>query len=142
MEVTFNTPVQAQPQTAPQTTQPASNVEAGATPTISTVADNVVTAAVSTSDPETRSDDASRRQNGSTQEGVASLAELRVQGLSTRIGFDPENEQVFLEILQPRTNDVIQRIPSEGLVEFLSEQFNRIVADGADGGNPRFDASI
>ncbi len=142
MEVTFNSPVQAQPQTAPQTTQPGANVEAGATATIATVADNVVTAAVETSDPNTRSDDATRRQSASPQDNLPSLAELRAQGLSTRIGFDPENEQVFLEILQPRTNDVIQRIPSEGLVEFLSEQFNRIVTNGADGGNPRFDTSI
>ena len=142
MEVTFNTPVQAQPQTAPQTSQPGATVEAGAVATLASVADNVVTAAVPTSDPNTRSDDASRRQNNTAQEGIASLQEFRAQGLSTRIGFDPENEQVFLEILAPRTEEVIQRIPSEGLVEFLSEQFNRIVTNGANAGNPSFDASI
>lgn len=142
MEVTFNSPVQAQPQTAPQTSQAGATVEAGAVSTLASVADNVVTAAVQTSDPNTRSDDASRRQNNTSQEGVSSLQELRARGISTRIGFDPENEQVFLEILAPRTEDVIQRIPSEGLVEFLSEQFNRIVTDGANGGNPSVDASI
>lgn len=142
MEVTFNSPVQAQPQTAPQTSQAGATVEAGAVTTISAVADNVVTAAVQTSDPNTRSDDASRRQNNTSQEGISSLQELRAQGISTRIGFDAENEQVFLEILAPRTEEVIQRIPSEGLVEFLSEQFNRIVTDGANGGSASVDASI
>jgi len=142
MEVTFNTPVQAQPQSAPQTNQAGSTVEAGAVATLASVADNVVTAAVATSDPDTRSDDATRRQNNSEPSGLASLQEFRARGLSTRIGFDPENEQVFLEILAPRTQDVIQRIPSEGLVEFLSEQFSRIVTNGANGGNPSFDASV
>jgi len=142
MEVSFNTPAQAQPQTAPQTSQAGSTVEAGAVSTLAAVADNVVTAAVQTSDPDTRSDDATRRQNNSAQAGLASLEEFRSKGLSTRIGIDPENEQVFLEILSPQTQDVIQRIPSEGLVEFLSEQFSRIVTNGANGGNPSFDASI
>ena len=142
MEVTFNSPVQAQPQTAPQTSQAGATVEAGAVSTLASVADNVVTAAVQTSDPETRNDDATRRQNTASQEGVSSLQELRARGISTRIGFDPENEQVFLEILAPRTEEVIQRIPSEGLIEFLSEQFSRVLNTSSNGGNATVDASI
>lgn len=113
-----------------QATQPAPQqaVDAGATPTIQRLPDNVVTAAETTSDPNVRSEDAFRRQSRTQQETLASLEELQIQGLRTRVGFDVENELVFLEILQPKTEEVIQRIPSEGLVQFLNEQFNRAVA--------------
>ncbi len=132
MEVSLNTtPVplpQQQQSNAPQT--PAA--DAGAVPTLQSTPDNVVTAAVAPSETNVRDDDALRRQGGGGRDGgVASLQDLQINGLRTRVGFDPENETVFLEILQPQTEEVIQRIPSEGLVQFLNEQFDQLITNGS-----------
>ncbi len=129
MEVSLNTTPVPLPQQQQSNAPPAPATDAGAVPTLQATPDNVVTAAVSPSETNVRDDDAFRRQSGGGREGaVASLQDLQVQGISTRVGFDAENETVFLEILQPRTEEVIQRIPSEGLVQFLNEQFDQLVA--------------
>ena len=130
MEVSLNTTPATLPQQQPSTTAPNPAVDAGAVPTLQSTPDNVVTAPVAPTETNVRGDDAFRRQGGGARDGaVASFSDLRLEGLSTRVGFDAESETVFLEILQPRTEEVIQRIPSEGLVQFLNEQFDRIVTD-------------
>lgn len=129
MEVSLNTtPVQL-PQQQQSTTPPTPAAEAGAVPTLQATPDNVVTAAVSPSETNVRDDDALRRQSGGGRDGgLASLQDLELNGVRTRVGFDAESETVFLEILQPRTEEVIQRIPSEGLVQFLNEQFDQLIS--------------
>ncbi len=134
MEVSLNTSPTPLPQQQPSTTPPNPAVDAGAVPTLQSTPDNVVTAPVAPTETNVREDDAFRRQGAPTREGgAASLADLQIEGLSTRVGFDAESETVFLEILQPQTDEVIQRIPSEGLVQFLNEQFDQIVASGSRG---------
>ena len=134
MEVSLNTNPVPLPQQQQSSTPPTPAADAGAVPTLQATPDNVVTAAVSPSETNVRDDDALRRQGGGAREGrVASLQDLQINGLRTRVGFDAENETVFLEILQPQTEEVIQRIPSEGLVQFLNERFDQLAADaGAD----------
>ena len=105
---------------------PNATAQAGATSTVQEVPDNVVTAATEPAETNAREDDALRRQERSVREQAASqLQDLEIQGLSTRVGFDAESDTVFLEIVNPTSEEVIQRIPSENLVEFLSTQVNR-----------------
>lgn len=130
MEVSLNTAPVPLPQQQQSNTPPQPAADAGAVPTLQATPENVVTAAVAPSETNVRDDDALRRQAGGGREGgVASLQDLQLNGLRTRVGFDAENETVFLEILQPRTDEVIQRIPSEGLVQFLNEQFDQLISN-------------
>ena len=132
MEVSLNTTPVPLPQQQQSNTPPTPAADAGAVPTLQSTPDNVVTAAVSPSETNVRDDDALRRQGGGGRDGaVASLQDLQINGLRTRVGFDAENETVFLEILQPQTDEVIQRIPSEWLVQFLNEQFDQLVANSS-----------
>lgn len=111
-------PAQQQPQSAPSATN-----EAGATSTVQKTPDNVVTAATQSAETNVRDDDALRRQNrGNLESSLAALEALKIEGLKTRVGYDNEQETVFLEILAPNSDQVIQRIPSESLVEFLASQ--------------------
>lgn len=142
MEVSLNTTPTPLPQQQPSTTAPNPATDAGAVPTLQSTPDNVVTAAVAPTETNVRDDDAFRRQGGAAREGaVASLSDLQVDGISTRVGFDAESETVFLEILQPQTEEVIQRIPSEGLVQFLNEQFGQSVSNSTSD-NGAVDTSV
>lgn len=130
MDVTSNAPLNS-PQPAAQSPSSPAFAAGGVAP-VQGAPDSIVTPAVSATDANAREDDALRRpSNRERDAAVASLQSLEVAGLSTRIEFDPANEQVFLEILQPRTEEVIQRIPSEALVEFLDQQFEQVAAAGA-----------
>lgn len=126
MEVSLTTQVPLQQQQQTQQAPNGTNAT-GATQTVQNVPDQVVTAATNTEDANVRDDDALRRQDrGAREAAVASIDDLKIKGLKTRVGFDTENDLVYLEILTPKTEDVIQRIPSESLVEFLAEQFEQI----------------
>ncbi|MEQ8601975.1 MAG: hypothetical protein RIB45_01555 [Marivibrio sp.] len=141
MEVNLTTQVPL-PQSQQNNQGPNATNASGATQTVQNVPDQVVTAATNAEDANVRDDDALRRQErGARETGVASLDDLQIQGLKTRVGFDTDNDLVYLEILTPRTEDVIQRIPSESLVEFLSEQFEQISAQNRAAAQP-FDRSI
>lgn len=114
--------------------QPAPNAtsQAGATATVQNVPDNVVTAATEGAETNAREDDALRRQERSVREqGVSTLQNLELNGLKTRVGFDAESDQVFLEILLPESDEVIQRIPSEGLIEFLQGEVARLTSQSS-----------
>lgn len=125
------------PQQAPNAT-----AQAGATSTLQDVPDNVVTAATEPADTNARQEDALRRQERSVREQAASqLQELEIRGLSTRVGFDTENDTVFLEIINAASQEVIQRIPSENLIEYLSSQVNNTATTDA-GSSPALDRSV
>ena len=59
---------------------------------------------------------------GAGGSGLAPFDSLRVSGFKTRIDYDSERERVFLEIIEPKTEEILQRIPSEGLLEYLSKK--------------------
>ncbi len=143
MEVNPTPQLPVQQQQSGQQSPNATNAP-GVTQTVQNVPDQVVTAATNAEDTNVRDDDALRgRERGQRDGAVASLEELRLQGLKTRVGFDTENDLVFLEILAPKTEDVIQRIPSESLVEFLASQFQETLeTGGARGSQQAFDRSI
>jgi uncharacterized FlaG/YvyC family protein len=141
MEINITPPVplsqNSQTQQAPNAT-----TQAGATTTVQNVPDNVVTATTDSAQPNTREDDALRRRERSVREqGVSALPELQIQGLKTRVGFDAETDVVFLEVLLPNTEEVLRRIPSENLIEFLQSQVDRISNRG-DSASRAFDTSI
>jgi len=141
MEINVTPPVSlsqnSQTQQAPNAT-----TQAGATTTVQNVPDNVVTATTDSAQPNTREDDALRRQERSVREqGVSALPELQIQGLKTRVGIDAETDVVFLEVLLPNTEEVLRRIPSENLIEFLQSQVDRISTRG-DSASRAFDTSI
>ena len=129
-------PQNNQSQQAPNATN-----QTGATATVQAVPDNVVTAATESAQSNSREEDALRRQERSVREqAVASLDDIRIEGLKTRFGFDAEKDRVFLEILLPKTEEVLRRIPSESLIEFLQSQVDRITTTG--GSSQAFDQSI
>ena len=141
MEINISTPVplsqNSQTQQAPNATS-----QAGATTTVQNVPDNVVTAATDPAQTNTPEDNALRRQERSVREqGVSALQELQLQGFKTRVGFDAETDVVFMEILLPNTEEVLRRIPSENLIEFLQSQVDRISNTG-DSASTAFDTSI
>jgi uncharacterized FlaG/YvyC family protein len=141
MEINITPPVplsqNSQTQQAPNAT-----TQARATTTVQSVPDNVVTATTDSAQPNTREDDALRRQERSVREqGVSALQELQIQGLKMRVGFDAETDAVFLEVLLPNTEEVLRRIPSENLIEFLQSQVDRIRNRG-DSASRAFDTSI
>ena len=141
MEINITPPVplsqNSQTQQAPNAT-----TQARATTTVQSVPDNVVTATTDSAQPNTREDDALRRRERSVREqGVSALQELQIQGLKTRVGFDAETDVVFLEVLLPNTEEVLRRIPSENLIEFLQSQVDRISNRG-DSASRAFDTSI
>lgn len=125
-------PTAQQSQTATSTTS-----DAGATATLQKTPDNVVTAATGAESSNVRDDDAMRRQERSDRDlQIDTLENLKVSGLKTRIGYDIEDERVYLEILIPDTNEVLQRIPSESLLNFLAQQISKSV-----GLNPTIDSN-
>lgn len=136
------------PQTTPQQQQPQqqslnATAQAGATETEQASPDNVVTATTELGNTNTRDEDASRRESrGERNSPLATIDDLKIDGLSTRLEYDNDHEVVFLEILQPRTEEVVQKIPSERLIEYLSEQAREAISENtALSGNP-LDQSI
>lgn len=131
MDVNLTTQVPL-PQTSQSQPAPNATAQADATSTLQNVPDNVVTAATDPAQTNTREEDALRRQERSVREqGVSSLQDLEVAGLTTRVGFDAESDRVFLEILLPQTEEVIRRIPSENLIEFLQSSVDQVTGTGS-----------
>lgn len=131
----------------PQTNTPQTNVgataEAGATSTVQKVPDNVVTAATETEQSNVRDDDASRRE--SRPDNPATLdtfQNLQIDGFQTRLGFDNESDVFYLEILQPDSDNVVQRIPSESLVEYLNSKFDELIQESTSSSAANLDRSI
>lgn len=120
-------------QQQPSSQQPNVTNQVGATQTLQSVPDQVVTAATDPTATNAREDDALRRQERAAREQqIATLQDLEIKGLTTRIDYDTERERVFLEILTPRTNEVLQRIPSENLLDFLAAQTARLTSTSSE----------
>lgn len=130
MDVNLNPQVPLQQNSQTQQTAPNATAQANATTTVQSVPDVVVTAATENSQTSAREEDALRRQDRSVREqGVSSLQDFELQGLTTRVGFDAEADRVFLEILLPQSEEVLRRIPSENLIEFLQTRVDPVQAE-------------
>ncbi len=102
---------------------PSATAQAGAIATLQKTPDNVVTATTNAESANVRDDDAMRKQErGDRDLQIATLENLKMTGLKTRIGYDSEDDRVYLEILIPNTNEVLQRVPSESLLDYLATQ--------------------
>lgn len=134
MDVNLNPQVPLQQNSQTQQSAPNATAQANATTTLQTVPDVVVTAATENSQTSAREEDALRRQDRSVREqGVSSLQDFEVRGLTTRVGFDAEADRVFLEILLPESEEVLRRIPSENLIEFLQTRVDPVQAEAQRG---------
>ncbi|MTI10564.1 hypothetical protein [Curvivirga aplysinae] len=129
MDIAF-TPQVNLPQTNTPQPQTGATAEAGAVSTLQRTPDNVVTAATETDQPNVRDEDASRRESRpDTPATLDTYQNLRIDGFQTRLGFDNETDTYFMEVLQPDSDNVIQRIPSESLIEYLDSKFDELIQE-------------
>lgn len=129
MDINIPPPLPPQQPTNVQNATLAADVNA--VKTEQTKVDNVVTSTEANSDTNTRTEDALRRAEQDRRKGsVKSYQNFRLDELKTRVGYDPDNEIVYVEILAPRTKQLVARIPSEQLVSYLNQQLdNKNVAN-------------
>ena len=110
--------------------QPASNQTGGSgqgpTATLDTNPENTVTpvdsAAASQNDRQQDllgKDELAAGSRGETPD--FSPEELQLTSRRTTLNFDSEQNRIFLEIVDTTTEEVIERIPSEGLVKFVQQ---------------------
>ncbi|WP_420549381.1 hypothetical protein [Curvivirga sp.] len=131
MDIAF-TPQVNLPQTNTPQPQTGATIEAGAVSTLQRTPDNVVTAATETDQPNVREEDASRQESRpDTPATLDTYQNLRIDGFQTRLGFDNETDTYFMEVLQPDSDNVIQRIPSESLIEYLDSKFDELIQESA-----------
>ena len=112
-----------------QQTQAATSVtnNTGSVNTLQKSPDNVVSAASDIEKSNVRDDDAARRQEKSTLDlNIKRFEEQKIIGVKARIGYDREDKNIYLEIIMPKTEEVIQRIPSKEFAQFLSTQISSI----------------
>jgi len=145
-EMEVHLPTQQSVPTAQQSQSATSSTSAaGAVSTLQKTPDNVVTATTNAESANIRDDDALRRQDRSDRDlQIDTLDNMKLGGLKARIGYDIEDERVYLEILIPNTDEVLQRVPSESLLDFLASQISEsvgIIPTVSDTGNP-IDRSI
>ncbi len=123
MEVQFAPLASFQTQTG-QPANPPAGADSAAVKTVQSNPSNVVTAtAKSEGSRNARRDDTSGR---AAQEVASSARQavdsLRLTNRRTQIGFNSELNRVFLEVINAKTDEVVERIPSEQLVRFVAEQ--------------------
>jgi uncharacterized FlaG/YvyC family protein len=63
-----------------------------------------------------------RQEQPELKSAQQALDSLKLSSRRTQVGFNNELNKVFLEVVDTRTNQVIEQIPSEKFVEFVSEQ--------------------
>ena len=115
-------PSAQQSQSATSTTN-----QTGSVDTLQKSPDNVVAAASDVNKPNVRDDDAARRQEKSSIDlNVKRFNDQKLVGVKARIGYDREDKNIYLEILMPKTDEVMQRIPSKEFATFLASQVTSI----------------
>lgn len=58
-------------------------------------------------------------QSPSGQQATRAPADLSILGFRTTLNFDSEQNRIFLQIVNTDTDEVIEQIPSDQLVEFV-----------------------
>ena len=77
----------------------------------------------------------SRQEQPELQSAQQALDSLRFSSRKTQVGFNNELNKVFIEVVDTRTDTVVEQIPSEKFVEFVSEQLQPSVQRPQDGPN-------
>ncbi len=107
------------------TQQPGSTPNAGAESSAKALINNAVPVPQETTSPsaERRQDKLGKQQDESVsvQQAVESL---RLTNRRTQLDFNTELNKVFLQIVDTRTEEVVETIPSEELVRQLQGRFN------------------
>jgi uncharacterized FlaG/YvyC family protein len=143
MEVQFlpNAPVQGQ-QTGQQTNASAAANDATGR-TVQTKPDNVVTVAGQTEGArnERRRDQSGRSEQNT--EGVGkTLEDLRLTSRRTKFEFNSDLNRVFLEVIDTKTDQVVDRIPPEELARLFQEQLKAPKPQGAGPNGAVIDESV
>jgi uncharacterized FlaG/YvyC family protein len=66
--------------------------------------------------------DLARKKQPELNSAQQALDSLKFSSRRTQVGFNNELNKVFLEVVDTRTDQVIEQIPSEKLVKFVNEQ--------------------
>jgi uncharacterized FlaG/YvyC family protein len=69
-----------------------------------------------------------RQKQPELKSAQQALDSLKFSSRRTQVGFNNELNKVFLEVVDTRTDQVIEQIPSEKFVKFVSEQLEPPVA--------------
>lgn len=77
----------------------------------------------------------SRQEQPELQSAQQALDSLRFSSRKTQVGFNNELNKVFIEVVDTRTDTVVEQIPSEKFVKFVSEQLQPSVERPQDGPN-------
>ena len=91
--------------------------------------------------PDRRDDRLGRNTSDRREEPSRATAEDRPTNRRTTLNFDVEQNRVFLEVVDTATDEVVERIPSEVLVEFIARALADD-ADRADGSGRTVDQSV
>ena len=105
--------------------------------TIQSSPDAVVTQVSESDGPQNESGNGfSRQEQAELQGAQQALESLRFSSRKTQLGFNNELNKIFIEVVDTRTDTVVEQIPSEKFVKFVSEQLeptDRPAEEGTNG---------
>ena len=105
--------------------------------TIQSSPDAVVTQVSQSDGPQNESGNGfSRQEQAELQGAQQALESLRFSSRKTQLGFNNELNKIFIEVVDTRTDTVVEQIPSEKFVKFVSEQLeptDRPAEEGTNG---------
>ncbi len=123
MDVNFTSLPSLQTQSGGQS---GSNPNAGgdsAVKTLQSNPDSVVSQSGQSPGPQNDSDPGlARQEQPELQSAQQAHDSLKFSSRRTQVGFNNELNKVFLEVVDTRTDQVVEQIPSEEFVKFVSEQ--------------------
>ena len=104
--------------------------------TIQSSPDAVVTQVSQSDGPQNESGNGfSRQEQVALQGAQQALESLRFSSRKTQLGFNNELNKIFIEVVDTRTDTVVEQIPSEKLVKFVSEQLEPTEQPAEEGTN-------
>ncbi|MBO89483.1 MAG: hypothetical protein CMP14_08170 [Rickettsiales bacterium] len=123
MDVNFSSLPSLQSQSTPQSGSSLGSGGNSGVKTLQSNPDAVVTQISNADGPQNESGNASLRQKQAELQGTQqALESLRFSSRKTQVGFNNELNKVFIEVVDTRTDTVVEQIPSEKFVKFVSEQ--------------------
>jgi uncharacterized FlaG/YvyC family protein len=136
MDVNFTSLPSLQPQSGGQSGTSPIPGGSSAVKTLQSNPDNVVSQISEAASPKSDNDRGPARQKQpELQSAQQALDSLRFSSRRTQVGFNNELNKVFLEVVDTRTDQVVEQIPSEKFVQFVSEQLQPRVERPQDGPN-------
>ena len=110
----------------PSGSQGGSNSVPGGDSAVKTIQSNPASVVSQSNSSTAPGDDKGGGQTGQEQTELKSAQQavdsLKFSSRRTQVGFNNELNKVFLEVVDTRTDQVVEQIPSEEFVRFVSEQ--------------------